>query len=349
MSSKVAAVEFDKGNIQESLNKALQLIGTDTPTTSHHPVVIKVGVYSHKTENHSTIDVVKSIINAFSNAPAIYIAESDNTQGTGLERLQLWKELFTGRVVPFNLSDDTNTKRVTLAGQEMDLSHILFKPHILVDTHILRSYERGSILKNLFGCVPYRKKVIYHKVLPTLLADIYETIGGVDLAVLDGTYFFRKTGGIKVRTNTLLVGSDAVAVETVGAILAGMGPEKMLELQEFVQRGLGEGDINNIEVVGIPFDTLQEKFAKASETLEELYAQAPKPWSPAEAVNSLIERGFFDPPHKRTKEEVKKALEADDPRAKGRSKMIMATLRRRAKKGVIKSEKGPEGWIFWKE
>jgi len=44
-------------------------------TTSHHPVV-----YSHKTGNHSTIDMIRSIINTFNNAPAIYIAESDNSE-----------------------------------------------------------------------------------------------------------------------------------------------------------------------------------------------------------------------------------------------------------------------------
>lgn len=142
----------------------------------------------------------------------------------------------------------------------MELSHILFKPNVLVDTHILRSFEGGSILKNLFGCILDSKRVKYHQILPTLLADVYEAVGGVDLAILDGTYLWHGAGASPVRMNTVLVGRDAVAVETVGAILAGLDPQKMPVLQEFVRRGLGEGSLEKIEVVGASFDRLQEKF-----------------------------------------------------------------------------------------
>ena len=81
----------------------------------------------------------------------------------------------------------------------------------------------------------------YHKILPTLLADVFEAIGGVDLAVLDGTYIWRGAGEAHVRMNTLFVGKDAVAVETVGATLAGLDPSETPVIQEFVNRGLGEG------------------------------------------------------------------------------------------------------------
>ena len=141
----------------------------------------------------------------------------------------------------------------------MVLSHMLFKPNVLVDTHILRSFESGSILKNLFGCILDSKRVKYHKVLPTLLADVYEAIGGVDLAVLDGTYLWRGAGDAPVRMNTVLVGRDAVAVETVGATLAGLNPQKMPVIQEFVKRGLGEGSLENIEVVGASLERLREE------------------------------------------------------------------------------------------
>jgi uncharacterized protein (DUF362 family) len=84
-----------------------------------------------------------------------------------------------------------------------------------------------------------------------LLADVYETIGGIDLAVMDGTYFWRGAGDLPIRMNTILVGKDAVAVEAVGGELAGLKPEKMSVLQEFTKRGLGEGDLKNIEITFI--------------------------------------------------------------------------------------------------
>jgi len=80
------------------------------------------------------------------------------------------------------------------------LSHILFKTNVFVKTHILRSLEKGSILKSLFGCVSDPKKAKFHKneIFYTLLADVYETIGGIDLAVLDGTYLWRGAGDARV-------------------------------------------------------------------------------------------------------------------------------------------------------
>lgn len=271
-------VEFE-GSPRESLARALDLIGgIDDLNTSLRSVVIKVGVFDHKTENHTTVNVVDAIINCFSKSPRIYLAESDNYRGKGSERLQIWKELFTKGVVPFNLSDDTDTRKVKIADEEMNFSHLLFKPNVFVSTHILRSFEKGSIIKNLFGLVPDPKKARFHKKLDSALLDAYEAIGGIDLAVLDGTYFYRGAGAAphptkdsakyRTETNTLVVGRDAIAVETVGAVLAGLNPEKMTVIQEAVKRGLGEGNLGRIEVVGSPFEDMKEKFSSAAKVLK---------------------------------------------------------------------------------
>jgi uncharacterized protein (DUF362 family) len=251
----VAIVE-PNDNDEEALSQAIQQIGgIDELNTSDRPVVVKVGVFSHRAGNHTSVGLVKAIVHSFDRALNVHLAESDNYQGNGLERLQTWKEVFSKKVTPINLSDQENTRRITLAGQEMPISNVLFKPNALVSTHILRSFERGSILRNLFGCIPSPKKAKYHKILPALLADLYEAIGGIDLAVLDGTFFWRGAGDIPIRMNTLLVGKDAVAVEAVGGVLAGLKLEKMPVLQELVKRGLGEGDLKNIEIIGTSLET----------------------------------------------------------------------------------------------
>jgi len=268
LTSKVAIVKSDINGETKSLAEALRLIdGIDDLNTSERAVVVKVGVFRHKADNHTSISVVNAIIDSFSKAPRVFLAESDNYQGSGLERLQIWKELFTEQVLPVNLSDLEDAKEVTLAGENMKLSSVLFKPNVLVDTHILRTFEKGSILKNLFGCIPMRKKAKYHKILPTLLADVYEAIGGIDLSVMDGTYLWRGAGGPRVPMNLILVGKDAVAVETVGAVLAGLKPEKVPVIQEFVRRGLGAGDLEEIEAVGMPFESLQEECKSALKAL----------------------------------------------------------------------------------
>ena len=318
--------------------------------TSKRTVVVKVGVFSHKADNHTSISFVDAIINNFNKAPKVFLAESDNYQGTGLERLQIWKELFSERVVPVNLSDLKNARDANLAGQKTKLSTILFKPNVLINTHILRTFERGSILKNLFGCIPIRKKAKYHKILPTILADVYEVIGGVDLSVMDGTYLWRGAGDLRVPMNIVLAGKDAVAVEAVGAVLAGLKPERMPVTQEFVKRGLGEGDLKNIETVGTTLESLREESKLAIKTLRKKWKErggAPSVWAPT--IDSLIEDGFFQLPNKRTRKEVVKAFEARGISAKGNIGIIATTLTRRVRKGKLKATKELDGWVYWTE
>jgi len=124
LTSKVAIVKFDE-NEAKTFKQGLSLIdGLDDLNTPERTVVVKVGVFSHKADNHTSVSVVDAIVDSFNKAPKIFLAESDNYQGTGLERLQIWSELFSERVVPFNLSDDTDAREVRLADQEMKLSNI---------------------------------------------------------------------------------------------------------------------------------------------------------------------------------------------------------------------------------
>jgi len=326
--------------------------GINDLNTPEREAVVKVGVFSHKAGNHTSVPVIDAIINSFSKAPKIYLAESDNYQGTGLERLQIWRELFSERVVPFNLSNKAN-RIVRLAEQDMKLSHILFKPNVLVDTHILRTFESGSILKNLFGCIPTSKKRKFHKILGQLLADIYEVIGGVDLAVLDGTYFWQGAGDSPVRMNVLLVGRDAVAVETVGAALAGLKLEKMPVLQEFIKRGLGEGDLENIEILGTPLDSLKKEFASAAKTRRKIGSKrkGPQTWGGLSyrVMEDLIKDGFFRYPDRRTRKDVVLALKAKGLSTEGKERKIADSLNRRVKKGALKATRGPDGWVYWTE
>jgi uncharacterized protein (DUF362 family) len=237
--------------------------GFDEALVRETPVVVKVGVFDHgaRRTNYPTVDVVGGITNAFKAAEKIYLVESDNYKGSGAERLQVWKALFSPKVVPFNLSDDEDTRPVEIAGETMELSNLLFRPKIFVSTHALRRYEKGTILKNLFGLLPMRKKAVYHETLVPVILDLFEAIGGVDLAVIDATRTYSGPAARRAKdTNVIIAGKDAVAVETVGATLIGPNPEKMEIIQEATKRGLGEGNINNIEILGTPIDDLNSRF-----------------------------------------------------------------------------------------
>ncbi|MEM3458612.1 MAG: DUF362 domain-containing protein [Candidatus Bathyarchaeia archaeon] len=264
MSVKVAVVELGS-DVKQSFNQAIQLIGgIDNLNTPERSIVIKVGVFDHKTSHHASVNVADAIINSFGKAPKIFLAESENYKGKALERLQKWNTLFSERVVPFDLSGDTETKQVKVADETIGLSHIIFKPNVFVSTHVLRTFEKGSILKNLLGLIPDKKKVRFHKKLEETLLDLYEAVSGIDLAVLDGTYLCSGVAPTASRTymNVLVVGRDAVAVEAVGYALVGLDPEKIPVIKEAMKRGFGEGRMDKIQVLGEPFEGVKEKIAQ---------------------------------------------------------------------------------------
>ena len=265
-----------------SFTKALDLIGgINSLNTPEKKVVIKVGIYNPQTGICTTVDTLNQIINSFDKATEIHVVESDSGAGPGLERLEIWRDCYNDRVVPFNLSDDKDTRAAEIAGESVPLSHIFSESRTFISTHVPRRYEGagdedlmniGSIIKNLLGLIPDTKKFRFHEKFPHALLDIYEAAGGIDLAVMDGTHVFlgSKEKRRKVSPRVLLVGRDAFAVEAVGAHLVGFDPEEMPLLQEARNRGLGEIDIDNITITGdidiaVPQHMIAEAFKEMSE------------------------------------------------------------------------------------
>jgi len=249
--AKVALVELG-ANPAPALAQAVRLIGGIADlNTAERGVVVKVGIFDPASGQRTTSGVVQAIAERFSRAPHVYVAESDNYKGPAMRRLQVYADVFSQRLEPLSLSEDAEARQVRIAGERVELSHLLFKPNVLVSTHVFRRFDWGMVLKNLLGLVSSRQKVRFHKKMVTTLLDLFEAVGGIDLAVIDGTYLFvSPTVKEGKRTDFLLVGRDAIAVETVGSALAGLDTTQLPLIQEAVQRGLGEGDLAHIQVVG---------------------------------------------------------------------------------------------------
>ena len=246
----------------DSFSSAIEQIeGMNKLNSPEKMVIVKVGIYNPETGICTTVKTLQSIIDAFNKASEIRITESDSGAGPGLKRLEIWKDCFNDRVVPFNLSDDKDTKDVEIAGESVPFPRIFSESNTFISTHVPRRFEEteredimnlGFITKNLLGMIPDTKKHIFHDQLPVALLDIYEAIWGIDLAVLDATHVYLgwKKERITVSPNILIVGTDAFAVEAVGGYLVGFEPTEMPVLQEAKKRGLGEIDIDRIEIIG---------------------------------------------------------------------------------------------------
>jgi len=253
MTAKVALVKIN-GNAAEAYKKALKIIGEKSFLDAKN-VTIKVGIYDKRNTNYPTVPVVKAVADSFAKSKRVLIVESDNHNGKALERLQEWKEVFSERVKPFSLSDDPQTREVTVIGEKLRFSSVLFKPNFFVSLHVLRKGKAGCVFKNLLGLIPDIRKERFHDKLGAALVDMAEAVGWIDLAVIDGTYLYGAEWkeGVPLpreRKDLLIVGRDPAAVETVGSTLAEEDPLDIPSLKIVKERKLGETDISRIEVLG---------------------------------------------------------------------------------------------------
>lgn len=347
MSARVAIVPIDN-DYPGALTRAVELAGgIHDLNTPDRAVTIKIGLFDPKQEHHSTIETVGAIAGLFDRAPCITLAESDNYCGGALERLERFRPLFSERVRPGSLSGDPQARRMMIAGEEMALGSLLFKPNVFVSTHVLRTFSRGSILKNLFGCTPMVKKAPYHtnSIFAAQIADIYEAAGGIDLAVLDGTRLFFNASDINAPMNILAVSRDALALEVIGMLLAGVKPEKNPVVAEFARRGLGESDPGQIEIVGVS-ETEYAALGKRRREFKKLVDARPRLPGISDTIDRLVEEGWFAA--ERSAPEVVAELQARGVTNATRP-LVESTLKRRLSKNLERRQEG-EGrgapWLY---
>jgi uncharacterized protein (DUF362 family)/ferredoxin-like protein FixX len=116
-----------------------------------------------------------------------------------------------------------------------------------------------AAIKNLFGLVSgtykteLHKKYSYPASFADILVDIYEEARPV-LNIIDAIIAMEGdgpgTGGKLRNTGLLLAGADAVALDSVLALIMGLAPCDILSTKIASERGLGVADINSIQILG---------------------------------------------------------------------------------------------------
>lgn len=124
-------------------------------------------------------------------------------------------------------------------------------------THSLMILTAG--IKNVFGVVPGLFKTECHKLAPhpaafaKLLVDIYG-YARPHLSILDGIVGMEGDGpaggGILREINLIAASTDAVSLDAVLSRIIGVEPSDIPTTREACRRGLGNGRIEDIDVVG---------------------------------------------------------------------------------------------------
>ncbi|MCD6287747.1 MAG: DUF362 domain-containing protein [Candidatus Hydrogenedentes bacterium] len=129
-------------------------------------------------------------------------------------------------------------------------------------THTQTTITLG--MKNLKGCVPGEHKLKLHRLgvsagvvdLNTIIKPTFTIIDGI--VALEGN---GPTNGQPKRMNLLLGSDDILALEIIGATIMGFRPHRIKHIYLSRNKGIGEYNVANINVIGENVADVTDKFS----------------------------------------------------------------------------------------
>ena len=244
--------------ITEAIIQALKLINFDF-NKEFRKIAIKPNLcYYWKSSTGETTDpkVVEAIIDVFkthSNTDEVYIVESDATvmrTKHAFKMLDYEKLALRKGAKLINLCKDVllpaKTGADTSFSNEIKIPETLTKVDLFISVPKLKVHSLTGLscaLKNQFGCIPIKRKVVFHENLNRVIAFVNRLIIP-DLILVDGIVSKGKT---PKRLDLIMAGYNAVAVDFLAAKIAGLNPRRVRHMVESEKLGVGS---TNVKCVG---------------------------------------------------------------------------------------------------
>ncbi|MCK4738676.1 MAG: DUF362 domain-containing protein [Deltaproteobacteria bacterium] len=164
---------------------------------------------------------------------------------------------FIELTTPVNVDNQSGRrfKRFVIAGEALKVDAIINLPK--AKTHAQMYLTLG--VKNLFGCIPGKRKVQWHMTaglktthFADMLLDLYMYLKPV-LTILDGVVSMEGNGpgsGEPKKTGFLLASTDAVALDVIAATILGARPDDVPTLKRAKALGVGTTNLEDITILG---------------------------------------------------------------------------------------------------
>jgi len=160
-------------------------------------------------------------------------------------------------------------------------------------THVFTTMT--GAMKNAFGGLLHRKRHWTHSVIHETLVDlltIQQEIHPGIFAVMDGTFAGDGPGPRAMRwhiKNRILASADQVAIDAVAARMMGFDPMSIKFIRLAHERGLGCGDVSQIDVVGEDISQVNWEFSGVENTLASR-GQKMIYWGPLKFMEKILLR-----------------------------------------------------------
>jgi uncharacterized protein (DUF362 family)/Pyruvate/2-oxoacid:ferredoxin oxidoreductase delta subunit len=164
--------------------------------------------------------------------------------------------------------DDTVTVKNTGRFQRFEVSRRAYEADAIINLPKFKTHGMTMLtgaIKNLFGCVPGKRKVqwhfnagVNHKLFAHMLVELCALLKP-RLSIMDAVIGMEGNGpgsGDPRSIGVVIAGKDAVSVDAVSAKLVGVAPERLPLLQAAATAGIGQTQFDLIRVVGEPLSSV---------------------------------------------------------------------------------------------
>ncbi len=155
--------------------------------------------------------------------------------------------------------------------QHFEVSRQAYEAAVLINLPKLKTHGMTTLtgaVKNLFGCIPGKRKVqwhfntgVNHALFMKMLLELYELLKP-QLTIMDAVVGMEGNGpgsGDPRQIGALLAGRDAVAIDAAAAHLLGVTLDRLPLIQAARSEGIGETDLKDITFLGEPLESLAVK------------------------------------------------------------------------------------------
>ena len=162
---------------------------------------------------------------------------------------------------------------------ELGISEFVFNCDKMINIAAMKTHFNCLVtlgMKNLKGCMRPEDKAAFHKIDLNRAIVALNKLVRPDLTIVDGTIGMEGMGpasGTPVNANLLMAGKDIVAVDSVASFLMGIDPEEVMTIKRGHQAGLGEMDLEKIEVVGESLDEVKMCWQRPDSTIAEKFPE----------------------------------------------------------------------------
>lgn len=108
----------------------------------------------------------------------------------------------------------------------------------VLKTHIMTEITLG--FKNLWGCIPDSKRLIYHHIFDEAIVAIAKAVRP-QISIIDALYAMDKKGpglGESIKMDTLIIGNNLGATDSVGCRIMNISPSRVGHLKVAQREGL---------------------------------------------------------------------------------------------------------------